>query len=283
MFVRLLRLIACIGIAVGCLYLCFGFARLLETNARTRDSSNGDQLNQQLILLLDEVFSQKWTLDSSGWEWGIEPSIEQADLPNVEPRQPIAELFSFATLDLSISSLDSLVPVSATHSQMLETQFSIGNATISIRSRKGTGNQSFDECSICCPGDADGYGNAAGKTLVFRRKPESPQEPILLLPIPKSFESIMSQRANGGALVTNLIVRREGTEKLLDFWTNRGYSISSITRAELPPDTYLVMTNDSSFLVWHPIRSNPQGIALMREIPGKLGNLISSTSIEQPD
>jgi hypothetical protein len=272
--VQSLRLVGCIGIIGGCSYVCVAFSQLFEWPAAKSYNSDDIQLNQLVTLQLEDLFTRPWTITGLEWEWHIVSSMPRETSTNSEGLQSGVTLFPFSVQDRLKSHVDRQTGPPRLDSSVFENNFEIQGSSITTRGRIRDGNEEFEECSFSFSEPNNLTGKADGKTFVLRRKPKSPLAENRLLPIPDAFENVLIQKIDDGTTITNLLVRRKGTVALLDFWTELGYSVTLIVRPELPPETYLVMKNDNSLLVWHPNASNEQGFAVLRVIPAKLAKLL---------
>jgi hypothetical protein len=278
LIVRPLRVVGCFVIVVGCLYVCLRFSQVVESRYPTATDSSHGELVRLVNLQIDDLFSRNWTVDGAEWDWQLSSTTPQDVSTNADLLELDLRSFPVSVFNCLTGHINSQTVISHMDSDVTEDRFAVQDSIFTIRRHQRGEKQVLDECSIWFQGSNSNTDGTDGKTLVFRRKTESTQEQASLLPIPETFDRVISQRSDNGELLSNLVVRREGSEALLKFWTECGYFVKLIVRPELPPETYLVMKNETTLLVWNPSHSNSQGLALIRKIPTELGNLIVSTS-----
>ena len=280
LIVRTVRLLGCVVIAIGCIYLCIAFARLVDSSNRTgnkplsyQPGRREVQLNEMLSAELNDLICRPWVVDDSGWEWQITSEAQKHStlLGNSQLDHNLVATSKVNDRQL----IDSLIAIGAKSTMSLtgksELKLLLGEFAISaaILNREGTPEiTAFSVEPVETKKDAS-------RLLLRKKHRANSSTPQTRMPLPESCRGILSQYSDTGELTTNLV---EGMvwQNCLHLWGNRGYTVVRIEFGLLPPDTYLVSISGQSFLVWYPMQNNWNSLGIIRAIPEKLAKPLSS-------
>lgn len=283
------RFFGCLAIVYGTVNLCFSMAELARSNTSSSSKDSPDEASSSVTAILatelDAILNEAWEINGLEWQLVVGDKREQSkeltsksmagQVLTGNDNKPIGMNSNLAS---TLSSLQRVLDsfqntIDALNGCGTDSLLQLGELEIEIKSVVAQSRSGPTEMNCIL---SRGTRNEIQYRLIRadRNGNRNVQEDSLL-ELPLGCKEAMSQYDSNGTVITSLVSQLPQS-LAFSHWRSLGYKESSIDglASDLPQDTFLVGKSNAYFLVWLPVRNNPQSIGVIRGITDTIATKI---------